>query len=43
MQVERRETMQRGPPAQQQGPLFSQEPAQNSEQSYGTMPPGVGK
>ncbi|GJN26452.1 hypothetical protein PR202_gb14381 [Eleusine coracana subsp. coracana] len=41
MQVERRDTMQRGPSTQQQRPPFSQEPAQNPEQRYGTMPPGA--
>ncbi|KAF8650002.1 hypothetical protein HU200_064164 [Digitaria exilis] len=43
VQVERRETMQRGPPTQQQRPPFPQEATQNPQQHYGTMPPGVGK
>jgi hypothetical protein len=34
MQVERRETMQRGPSTLQQRPQFSQEPTQNPEQHY---------
>ncbi|CAN6269283.1 unnamed protein product [Urochloa humidicola] len=43
VQVERRETMQRGPPAQQQRPPFPQQATQNPQQHYETMPPGVGK
>ena len=43
VQVERRETMQRGPSTQQQRPPFPQEAAQNPQQGYETMPPGVGK
>ncbi|OEL29297.1 Multiple organellar RNA editing factor 3, mitochondrial [Dichanthelium oligosanthes] len=43
VQVERRETMQRGPSTQQQRPPFPHEGAQNPQQHYETMPPGVGK
>ncbi|CAN6229561.1 unnamed protein product [Urochloa humidicola] len=43
VQVERRESMQRGPPTQQQRPPFPQQAAQNPQQHYETMPPGVGK
>lgn len=43
VQVERRETIQRGPSTQQQWPPSAQEAPQNQQQRYETMPTGVGK